>query len=99
MSNGTSKEKGAYDIMVNMCPARSSQVAMDCWKAGIGAQSSLRYARWFVERGFAESRILAGDNELTYNITGPYITHKEYKEGQNRVYKAAHPAGELGRGF
>ena len=76
------QERETYEIMKQVCPCRSSELALECLKSGIGVASSLRYARWFCGRGFVINfKAKIGDAEITYKVIGDYMTEAEYRKG------------------
>ena len=63
----TQKEK-VFEICREICPARTSQIAIEALKQGIGANSSTRYLRWLQEEGKVISYCREGDSEKTWEV-------------------------------
>jgi len=74
------QERQVYEILKEISPARTSQIAMACLKAGIGVSATGRYCRWMRERGILKSyKAKPEDKEITFEIVGEYKSRKDWE--------------------
>ena len=82
-----------YDVMKEICPKRTSEIATACLSLKIGVASSTKFARELRTRGCVKSyRAEDDDSEITYEVIGEFISRAEYKSWMAGKLVTATPA-------
>lgn len=79
------QEQKVYEILKEISPARTSQIAMACLREGIGVSATGRYCRWMRERGILRSFKNPGDKEISFEVIREYRTRQEWLNEQRET--------------